>query len=91
LSTPRLSNMNDIQRQRCSKCDYLNTDIPISKKKPSCKGSDNVLECDVYMSTERLETRIKYIKGEIGPLFCCGRDGYIDTYKQMGDYEGTQK
>jgi hypothetical protein len=77
-----LAQMNDIERARCSKCDYMNNDVPISKKKANCPGIDNWLNCNCYMTASRAMQAVQYARGEIGPVyFNLGNGvGYIDTY-----------
>lgn len=79
-----LKEMAPLDRQRCRKCDYLNNDIPISKKKPRCIGSDNLLNCEIYMKTGQLETRIDYLTGKSGPMFMCSREHgcYVDDFNE---------
>lgn len=68
----RLQDMDDeIKRQRCHKCDFLNHKVPISKKRTNCTGMDNILECEAFMATQKLKNRIDYITGKSGPMFVC--------------------
>jgi hypothetical protein len=73
---------NEIQKVRCSKCDYLNNKIAIDDKKPNCIGMDNLLGCEVYMKTLKLKSRIHYLTGKSGPMFIdySNGQGYIDTF-----------
>ncbi|WP_408605140.1 hypothetical protein [Caldicellulosiruptor hydrothermalis] len=64
--------LDELRRRQCLKCDYLNNDIPINKKKPNCK---DFLNCEVYNVTIKLKMRIQYLRGEIGPMFICTKDG----------------
>jgi len=71
--------LDELQRRRCLKCDYLNNDIPINKKKPNCK---NFLDCEVYNVTIKLKMRIQYLRGEIGPMFICAKDSCtVENFK----------
>ena len=73
--------MDEIKKKRCGKCDYMNNDIPISKKKPNCMG---IPDCEIYLRTIRLEHRIEYLRGERGPTFYSGKEPFIDFYTEEG-------
>jgi hypothetical protein len=76
--------MDEITRRRCEKCDFMNNDVPISKKKPNCRGLENITNCEIYMRTNRLEDRIRYLRGEISGTFICSRKHgcEIDFYEE---------
>lgn len=70
----RLAIMGEVARMRCSKCDYMNNEVPITQKKPNCTLSlDDI--CEIYLRFSRLKSRISYLKGEGGLLWMCRRTG----------------
>ncbi len=69
-----LNEMDEVTRKRCGECDYMNNDVAINKKRPNCKDSYKQIECEVYLRTHKLENRVKYLRGEIGPIFFCGKE-----------------
>lgn len=70
----------DLKKERCRRCDYMNMKIPLDQKKSNCLEIEERSNCSVYTLTTRLKERIKYEKGEVGPVIACGKDGYIDTF-----------
>lgn len=84
---------DEIHYQACKHCDYLKIDLPIAHKKPKCglSSSGRCMECDVYLTTERLKSRINYLNGKIGPLFACGTNGFIDTFMQQLPADESKK
>jgi|GEM_PF-2726548 len=71
---------NEVQRARCSKCDYLNNKVAIEDKDPNCTGLDNWLNCEAYMKTSKLKDRIDYLTGKTGPIFFNYSDGQGEIY-----------
>ena len=76
----RLDNMDDIQKRKCQKCDYMNNNIPIDFKKRNCvKSMEDI--CEAVKITIRLKNRINYIAGRSGPFFArINGKCYIDDY-----------
>ena len=77
----KLKEMDDITRNRCGKCDYMNSNVPINKKTPGCKSVSGMVNCELYLMTNRIDNRIEFLKGNIGPIFVCGEDGYVECYE----------
>lgn len=75
----RLADMDEVTRKRCSQCDYMNPEVPISKKKTNCFLSMDDL-CELYLRHSRLDSRVKLLKGEMGPVFVCGEAGFVDDF-----------
>lgn len=74
-------NTVDIKKSRCMKCDYWNNNIPITKKKSPC-GANTEIDCEIATRTHRLKQRIKYLRGEIDPIWMCGKDGcHVETWE----------
>lgn len=71
---------NEVQKARCGKCDYLNNKVAIEDKKPNCIGIDNLLECEVYMKTSKLKSRIDYLVGNTSAMFIKYSDGQGEIY-----------
>lgn len=84
---------DEVSMKRCKQCDYMSLDVPISRKKPLCGKSldGKCLECDVYLTTERLKDRINYLNGKTGPLFIDGLDRCMDTFMQQMPAKADQK
>lgn len=79
--------MDEIKEKLCSKCDYRNNGIPITKKKPSCSGLENITKCDILMTTEILKSRVEYKNGQRSVThFKIGKKNIIDDYKQVSAY-----
>lgn len=72
----------EFSSRRCQQCDYRNISVPMDKKKAVCPWRKR-LACDVYLSTERLKDRVKYLNGKCGPLFIDGEESTIDTFMQQ--------
>lgn len=83
--------MDEITERICKHCDYLNLDKSLLEKTPKCGLSldscSRCMNCDVYLTTERLKSRIEYITGKIGPLFACGANGFVDTFMQQMPFD----
>lgn len=62
----------------------MNNDVPLNKKNYKCKSMEKLLNCELVLFGERLKNRVAFLKGEIGPIFVCGKDGYIDTFELLG-------
>ena len=71
---------DEVQRMRCNRCDYLNNKVAIDDKKPNCTGIDNLIECEAYMKTQKLKSRIGYINGTEGPVFFDYSNGQGEIY-----------
>lgn len=66
----------EIEYIKCTtKCDYMNNDVPINKKKPACYGLDKLENCIIFINTQKLKTRINIELGNESHINICGKDG----------------
>jgi hypothetical protein len=63
-------NKDELKERQCRKCDYLNNNIAIPKKKPNCIGMESQMNCKAFVETITFKNRINNLKGEFAEYYC---------------------